>query len=83
MAPGTGQIQNQFLLTDFIDQQPVWRNVAFPVSSMIPGQRMIMVFLRKGLFIYQNGYDSFKKIRIIPASDDAFVIFFEIGFIFI
>lgn len=42
MSACTNQIQ--FTIIDTIYEQPIWCDVTFPLSGMVPGKRMVFVF---------------------------------------
>ena len=44
---GAGQSQYQHIVLHAVNQQPVREDMTFPMSHLIPGQHMVLVFLRK------------------------------------
>ena len=47
MAAGTGQSQNEHIVFDAVDEQPVWLDVTFTMADPIASQSMVSVFLRE------------------------------------
>lgn len=45
MAAGAGQSQNEHIVFDAVDEQPVWLDVAFAMADPIAGQSVVSVFL--------------------------------------
>ena len=47
MRPGAGQRQNQYIILDTVNEQPVRENVTVPMAHPIAGQIVIAVFIRQ------------------------------------
>jgi hypothetical protein len=80
VVAGAYQPENQCLVQDFINEQPVRLNVALTHIFVISGicQSMIPVFLRQGLFIDKQGNYSLQFFRITAPLERMLVVFFEL-----
>ena len=45
VGSGAGQSQNEHIVFDAVDEQPVWLDMAFPVADPVTGQSVVSVFL--------------------------------------
>ena len=45
VASGAGQSQNEHIVFDAVDEQPVWLDVTFAMADPIAGQSVVSVFL--------------------------------------
>lgn len=45
VGSGAGQSQNEHIVFDAVDEQPVWLDVAFAMADPIAGQSVVSVFL--------------------------------------
>ena len=57
VRPGAGQRQNQHIILDTVNEQPVRKNVTFPMAHPIAGQIVIAVFLRQRFAHRQQRHD--------------------------
>ena len=57
VRPGAGKRQNQHIILDTVNEQPVRKNVTFPMAHPIAGQIVIAVFLRQRFTHRQQRHD--------------------------
>lgn len=49
VGSGAGQSQNEHIVFDAVDEQPVWLDVAFAMADSIAGQSVVSVFIGQRL----------------------------------
>ena len=59
VRPGAGQRQNQHIILNTVNEQPVRENVTFPMAHLIAGQIVIAVFIRQRFLYRQQRHDLF------------------------
>lgn len=64
MAAGTGQSQNEHIVFDAVDEQPVWLDVTFTMADPIASQSMVSVFLRERFPTRSGADDIIQKINV-------------------
>ena len=57
VRPGAGKRQNQHIILDTVNEQPIRENVTFPMAHPITGQIVIAVFLRQRFAHRQQRHD--------------------------
>ena len=62
VASCTGQSQCQDIFFDFVNQQPIRQDMAFPESDIISRQGMISIFNRQYLFFNQDFKNILEKL---------------------
>lgn len=67
----------QLAFTYFIDQEPIWRDMAFAKAGIIACQRVVAIFRRQRLAISEHTDHIFQQCDIVAALNDTLVIFFE------
>lgn len=70
-----GKNQQQFFLSDFINQQPVGRDMAFAIAGIVACQRVVAIFCRERLASCKHADHIFHQRDIVATLDDALVIF--------
>lgn len=71
----SGKNQQQFFLSDFINQQPVGRDMAFAIAGIVACQRVVAIFCRERLASCKHADHVFHQRDIVATLDDALVIF--------
>ena len=79
VRPGAGQRQNQHIILNTINEQPVRENVTFPMAHLIAGQIVIAVFIRQRFPYRQQRHDLFQQFDSQAALDCPFVVFLKAG----
>ncbi len=78
MSPGSDHGQNQSLLPDKINQQPIRVDMTFPKTLQIAAQRMITAFFRQRSFCKKHINYIPQILQIFAGLCHAFAIFFEL-----
>ena len=79
VCPGAGQRQHQHIVLNTVNQQPVREDMTFPMSHLIPGQRMVLVFLRKRFTHSESRNDILQQIDLQTTLDRQLVVLLELG----
>ena len=61
---GTSQRQDENIVLDAVNQQPIWLDVAFAMTDPIPGQGVILVCVRKRFTHSQRCDHIFQQIDL-------------------
>lgn len=78
MSSSSGQKQNQIIVVDAIDQQPVRLNVTFPETFVNSGKFVVTVLGFKRLHIREFCHDFVKQIKVVAAFFRRLQVFLEL-----
>ena len=78
MSSSSGQKQNQIIVVDAIDQQPVRLNVTFPETFVNSGKFVIVIFSFKRLHIREFCHDFVKQSKVVTAFFRCLQVFLEL-----
>ena len=73
----SGAFKNNAVAIQFIYQQPIEFNVAFPPPLIISGQRMVAQFLGERFTVEQGSDDGFDFVHVFLATTCQAQIFFK------
>lgn len=76
---GAGQRQNQHIVIYAVNEQPVRKDVTFPMAYPIAGQIVIAVLLRQRFAHRQQRHDLLQQFNFQAAFDCPFVVLLKAG----
>ena len=82
VAAKTGERENQCVLANLVDEQPVWGDVTFAMMAIPARQRVVAVMSRQRLTSYKCVDDVGEEVEVAALFDGGFQILFELRGLF-
>lgn len=79
VGSGAGQCQHQNIILNTVYQKPIRQNMALSVSDPVPGQRVILAFLRECFSTGQNTDHVIQQLDIQMTLESQLVVLLELG----